>query len=167
MCIEHIVQPLMYKLTRYNIYEYIFCRLYLLSQVFYPMLMFAMICRTIIVRVRPDDLITFESSGLVGNVDDDQRSFFSRVKTGLKESGSLFAWADKGQWATTERARQDARQEGDSFRIGFEPIFVDFTKEGSWFMAFALVQVRKLNTTPSNWCHACRCIGLCPPSALV
>lgn len=114
------------------------------------MLMFIMICRTIIVRVRPDDLITFESKDVVGSVDEAQRSYFSRVKTGLKENGSLFSWADKGQWTTTERARQDARQEGDSFRIGFEPIFVDYTKDGSWFMAFALVQVRKIDITPSN-----------------
>lgn len=114
--------------------------------------MFVMVCRTIIVRVLPDSLIVFEpktipvdpEDGLDDDADsvDDQRSFYTKVKTGLKEGGSLFAWADTGKWVTAERATQEAKREGDSFRIGFEPIFVDFTKTGSWFMAFSLFQVR-------------------------
>ena len=111
--------------------------------------MFVMVCRTIIVRVLPDALIVFEPRhdpiDPEDGLDDDdqhQRSLFSRVKAGWKESRSLFAWADTGEWVTAERADQEARREGDSFRIGFEPIFVDYTKNGSWFMAFSLSQVR-------------------------
>ncbi|CAN0588780.1 unnamed protein product, partial [Laminaria digitata] len=72
-----------------------------------------------------------------------------------KESRSLTAWADAGQWVTVEKFHresrpegdgfqitidEDARREGDRFRIGFEPLFVDFTKAGSWFMVYSLVQ---------------------------
>ncbi|CAN0570525.1 unnamed protein product, partial [Laminaria digitata] len=72
-----------------------------------------------------------------------------------KESRSLIAWADAGQWMTVERVHREsrpeddwfqitvdegARREGDRFRIGFEPLFVDFTKAGSWFMVYSLVQ---------------------------
>ena len=119
-----------------------------------------MICRTIIARVGPDDLITFESSDLVDGIDEDKRSYFSCVKTGLKESGSFFAWADKGQWTTTERVPQDTRKEGDSFRIGFEPIFLDYSYDGSWLLAFVLAQVRRLETTQSNWRHPCRVFAM-------
>lgn len=114
--------------------------------------MFVMVCRTIIVRVLPDALIVFEPNtdnpiDPEDGRDDDQqqRSLFSRVKAGWKESHSLFAWADTGEWVTAERADQEARREGDSFRIGFEPIFVDYTKTGSWFMAFSLLQVRNFD----------------------
>lgn len=116
-------------------------------QVLYPILMFVMVCRTIIIRVLPDALIVFEPN--TDSIDpeegpNDQQPFslLSRIKTSWKERRSLFAWADTGEWVTAERADQEARREGDSFRIGFEPIFVDYTKSGSWFMAFSLCQVR-------------------------
>eukprot|EP00904_Undaria_pinnatifida_P013952 jgi/Undpi1/9688/HiC_scaffold_27.g12144.m1 len=116
--------------------------------ILYPVLMFVMVCRTIIVRVLPDALIVFETTTDSidpedGHGDDDpdqQPSLYSRVKNGLIEDGSFFSWADTGQWVTAERGNQEAKREGDSFRIGFEPIFVDFTKTGSWFMAFSLLQ---------------------------
>lgn len=124
-------------------------------QILYPVLMFVMVCRTIIVRVLPDALIVFETTTDSidpedGHGDDDpdqQPSLYSRVKNGLIEDGSFFSWADTGQWVTAERGNQEAKREGDSFRIGFEPIFVDFTKTGSWFMAFSLLQVRTFNRT--------------------
>lgn len=112
--------------------------MFLRRQVFYPILMFLMVCRTIFVRVLPDSLIVFEPStnpidSEDGRDDDDQQqgSLFSRVRTGMKESQSLFAWADAGEWVTAERSDQEAKREGDSVRIGFEPIFVDYTKTGS------------------------------------
>lgn len=119
-----------------------------LRQVLFPVLMIAMVSRIICVRVLPDDVIVFETTTDQDNPEggrgDQQQhpTFFSRVKAGWEESNSLFAWADKGQWTTTENADQSARREGDWFRIGFEPLYVDFTKHGSWFMIFSLVQVQ-------------------------
>lgn len=124
--------------------------------------MFVMVCRTIIVRVFPDALIVFEPNRDLMDPEDgrddydgqhQRLSLFSRVKTGWKESRSLFAWADTGEWVTAERADQEARREGDSFRIGFEPIFVDYTKNGSWFMAFSLLQVRTFDGTARDCRH--------------
>lgn len=120
--------------------------------------MFVMVCRIIFVRVRPDDLIVFESvpdaedsdgSSCEDRHNQHRRSLFSRVKLGWDESSSLFSWADKGQWTTPDTADEEARREGDWFRIGFEPLFVDFTKRGSWFMAYSLAQVR-MNATSSG-----------------
>lgn len=131
-------------------------------QLLYPILMFVMVCRTIVLRVRPDALIAFEPTNDLDTpkdvlLVDSKDSFFSRVKLSWKQSGSLIAWADAGQWVTVERSYtesrpeddwsqtsvdEDARREGDRFRIGFEPLFVDFTKAGSWFMIYSLVQVR-------------------------
>lgn len=126
----------------------LFVVLPVLRQVLYPVLMVIMVCRIIFVRVRPDDLIVFEPipdedpPDRCGDQHDRCRRFFSRVKAGWDESSSLFSWADKGQWTTTETTDQEARREGDGFRIGFEPLFVDFTKRGSWFMAYSLVEVK-------------------------
>lgn len=36
------------------------------------------------------------------------------------------------------------RKLGDWFRIGFEPLFADFTQSGSWFAVYALLEVRAL-----------------------
>lgn len=33
------------------------------------------------------------------------------------------------------------KRERDWFRIGFQPIFVDFTKSGSWFVVYTLMEV--------------------------
>ena len=124
--------------------------------------MFAMVCRTLILRVRPDDLIVFEQTTDPNNPTDgtkDKESFFSRVVASWKGSHSLISWADAGQWVTVERSYTesrpdddwfqisvdvDARRDGDRFRIGFEPLFVDFTKAGSWFMVYSLVQVHAI-----------------------
>ena len=122
--------------------------------------MFAMVCRTIVLRVRPDDLIVFEPTSNHSNPKDNlvgKVSFLSGVLASWKESHSLISWADTGQWVTVEKTYtesrpeddwiqtivdEDSRREGDRFRIGFEPLFVDFTKTGSWFMVYSLVQVR-------------------------
>lgn len=120
-------------------------------QFLYPILMFAGVLRTYLVRVRPATLIVFTPN----TVDDDasagenageaahcssRSGFFSRVKTGLAEDHSLFAWANKGEWETSETADEETRREGQWFRIGFEPLFVDFTQAGAWFVAFTLVE---------------------------
>lgn len=127
--------------------------------------MFVMVCMTIMLRVRSDALVAFEPSIDPGNPKhglDCKGNFFSRVIISWKESRSLISWADAGQWVTVERVStesrpeddyfhtsidEDARREGDRFRIGFEPLFVDFTKAGSWFMIYSLVQVHELPQT--------------------
>ena len=62
--------------------------------------------------------------------------------TGLKEEHSMFAWAKKGVWRTTPSQEVKERRLGDWFRIGFEPLFADFTQSGSWFAVYALLEVR-------------------------
>lgn len=119
-------------------------------QVMYPVLMIAMVYRTFHARVRPDSLIVFVpnsrdnfEAGDYGSDGFRKPSLLSRVWTGVKEDHSLFAWADRGAWETVETADEQTRLEGDQFLIGFEPLFVDFTKNGSWFMMFCLLEVRR------------------------
>ncbi|CAB1116602.1 unnamed protein product [Ectocarpus sp. CCAP 1310/34] len=95
-----------------------------LALVFYPILMFVAVLRTFFVRVRPNTPIVF----------------LSKVRAGWEEDHSLFAWANKGTWETAETDNEGIRREGQWFRIGFEPLFVDFTKSGAWFVAFTLVE---------------------------
>ena len=115
--------------------------------------------------MRSDDLIAFEPtahSHEVGEGDGAGEGFLLRVIKSCKESRSLLSWADAGQWVTAKRAYTEfpgeddwaqrsaddiARRQGDRFRIGFEPLFVDFTKAGSWFMIYSLVQVYTLIQT--------------------
>lgn len=110
--------------------------------------MVVLVFRTIYVRVCPDDIIVFETTTDAddpeggGGDQQQQPTFLSRVKAGWDESSSLLAWADKGQWTTTEKADREAHREGDWFRIGFEPLFVDFTKHGALFMVLSLIKVQ-------------------------
>lgn len=116
-----------------------------LFQVIYPVLVVAVVCRAINVRVRPNMLLIFNAC----NVDDDGRSapnghgFLSKLKTSWSENDSFFSWADKGRWETVDVQDAQTRRDGDRFRIGFEPIFVDYTKSGVWFVGFFLVQVHE------------------------
>ncbi|CBN79737.1 hypothetical protein Esi_0430_0011 [Ectocarpus siliculosus] len=121
-----------------------------LALVFYPILMFVAVLRTFFVRVRPNTLIVFtpkeadDDTGDAGDAEEGQRarsaSFLSKVRAGWEEDHSLFAWANKGTWETAETDNEGTRREGQWFRIGFEPLFVDFTKSGAWFVAFTLVE---------------------------
>lgn len=109
--------------------------------------MFLTVWRTVLVRIRPDELIVFKP--LDEDVDvNHSRSLVSKMRQDWKESRSMFSWADKGQWHTARTSNEDTRREGDWFRIGFEPLFVDFTKSGSWFAVISLVEV-------SGGCRAC------------
>ncbi|CAN0508745.1 unnamed protein product, partial [Laminaria digitata] len=57
-------------------------------------------------------------------------------RDGWRNGRSVFEWADKGAWrcSTSEELDFDGRK----FRIGFEPLFVDFTKEGAVYIIFLL-----------------------------
>lgn len=110
----------------------------LTTQILYPGLMFFMLWRTVLVRVRSDALLVFTP------VPEEERSgtIFARFQRSFKADQSLFSWADKGQWETAETGDERAQREGDCFRIGFEPVFVDFTKRGVWYLLISLVEVR-------------------------
>eukprot|EP00903_Cladosiphon_okamuranus_P018718 g17231.t1 len=107
--------------------------------VLYPMLMLTMTARTHRVRVRSDALIVFNPKR--GDpAANSTRSVFSKVASSLKKDHSLFAWADKGQWETVNTTEEDTKREATWFRIGFEPLFADFTKAGSWFIVYTLAE---------------------------
>lgn len=122
-------------------------------QLLYPVIMVVMVTRTFLVKVRPDDSVVFrpyadDDGGVHGDTRNSQRSllastrnFGANVRTSLNENDSMFAWADKGQWESVETADNKHKRERDWFRIGFEPIFVDFTKNGSWFVVYSLLEV--------------------------
>lgn len=112
-------------------------------QVLYPVLMIVLVSRSFVRKVRPNDDIVFKVSS-EGDENSDQssnRGFAAKVKTSLKEDHSMFSWADKGQWESVETSDTEVKQERDWFRIGFEPLFVDFTKKGSWFVVYTLIEV--------------------------
>lgn len=61
---------------------------------------------------------------------------------GVKEEHSVFAWAKKGVWSTADTEDATKRRLIDWFRIGFEPLFADYTQSGSWFAVYTLLEVR-------------------------
>lgn len=114
----------------------------------YPVLMLTTVWRTILVRVRPNVLLVFNSyadDGVDPSSPNDNHTFISRFKSSWKEDHSLFSWADKGQWETAPTGDRQTSREGDWFRIGFEPVFVDYTKSGTWFVVISLVEVSFMN----------------------
>ncbi|CAM9800080.1 unnamed protein product [Ectocarpus fasciculatus] len=114
------------------------------SLVVYPVLMVILSYRTHRVRVAPDTLIVFKPAGEDENDGADgtvPSSFLSKVRTSLKEDHSMLAWANTGAWETVEAADEETVREGDQFRIGFEPLFVDFTKKTSWFTVYFLLEM--------------------------
>ena len=50
----------------------------------------------------------------------------------------MLTWADKGQWVSKndEAVDLDSRK----FRIGFEPLFVDYTQRGTLYVTFLLFE---------------------------
>lgn len=109
----------------------------------YPLLMVMTVWRTFRVRVHPGILLIFNAYARPDNSStSDSHGFFSKVKTSVIDDQSLLSWADKGQWETGSARDVQVVREGDWFRIGFEPMFVDFTRPGTWFLLFSLIEVR-------------------------
>lgn len=111
--------------------------------------MITAVWRIVKLRVLPDAVLVFtyydrESDPDVAN---DSPGLLSKIKTSLLNDQSLFAWADTGEWETARVEGSQTVREGDWFRIGFEPIFVDFTKSGTWYIIVSLVQVGVQDTT--------------------
>lgn len=106
----------------------------------YPLLFFILTWRTISVRVLPSDaLLNFrtlppDESGAWGRL--------LRLEMSILQDMSLFSWADKGEWATGETQDEVLRREWEWFRIGFEPMFADYRKEGAWLVIVLLLEVR-------------------------
>lgn len=59
------------------------------------------------------------------------------------KNGSLLSLFDKGAWETVMVGDDQSEKvrEWDWFRIGFEPMFVDYTASGTWFVSVLLVEV--------------------------
>ena len=122
-------------------------------QVLYPVLMIVMVSRTLFTKVGPEDNIAFMKRDEDGGINpsthgagggSSTHSFTAEVKTSLREKHSMFAWANKGEWESVETSDTEVKQEQDWFRIGFEPLFADYTKKGSWFMVYMLLEVSRL-----------------------
>ena len=48
----------------------------------------------------------------------------------------MFAWADKGEWVS--KNDEDVDLDSRRFRIGFEPLFVDYTQRGTLYVSYLL-----------------------------
>lgn len=94
--------------------------------------------------MRSDALIVFNPKRDADDpAADSTPSVFSKAASSLKNDHSFFTWADKGQWETVQATDENTKREATWFRIGFEPLFADFTKAGSWFIVYTLVEVRE------------------------
>ncbi|CAN0396544.1 unnamed protein product, partial [Ectocarpus sp. 12 AP-2014] len=135
----------------------------------FPVLMLLMVWRTIAVRIRPNELLVFrvnDNNDQQGNnglpqaegalatdgggpptemLQDDtqqlhQRGLWNKFAHGWLQKGMLFSWADTGQWESVATNDQDIKREADWFRIGFEPLFIDLSKLGCFYLVFLLVK---------------------------
>eukprot|EP00752_Nemacystus_decipiens_P002264 g2145.t1 len=110
----------------------------------YPLLIFVTMFRTLYVRIRPNVLVVFKPFDADFAPNDSAPNsaggLLSRFKTSWTEDYSLFSWADRGQWETVETENSDVRRKNDWFRIGFEPMFADYTQRGAWFVVISLVE---------------------------
>lgn len=108
--------------------------------------MFLAVWRTITIRVNPNALLVFMfySNGSNQDASNVSGSFLPKLKASLTDNYSLFSWADKGQWETVPAGNNQINREGDWFRIGSEPMFVDYTKSGTWFVIISLLEVGSL-----------------------
>ncbi|CAM9339220.1 unnamed protein product, partial [Scytosiphon promiscuus] len=56
------------------------------------------------------------------------------------DKGMLFSWADTGSWESVATHDEDVKREADWFRIGFEPLFVDLSKLGCYYLIFLMIK---------------------------
>ncbi|CAB1109109.1 unnamed protein product [Ectocarpus sp. CCAP 1310/34] len=117
-----------------------------IALVVYPVLVLWVMVRVVFARVFPPTAtglafaVTQKDSYYTTNGQRGCRGFFWRVRKGLEEDHSAFAWAKKGAWRTVENEDAKEQRLRNWFRIGFEPLFVDYTKAGSWFALYALME---------------------------
>ena len=83
----------------------------------------------------------------------------------------MLAWATKGVWGTADTVNGTERRLVDWFRVGFEPLFADFTQSGSWFAVYSLLEVGAQPRLEQLFHHfdgvdgACRKV-FCPAAAV-
>ncbi|CAM9746535.1 unnamed protein product [Choristocarpus tenellus] len=61
---------------------------------------------------------------------------------------AIFSWADHGRWENAQLSDEIKCREAEWFRIGFEPIFIDFNRTGSIYFALFLIK-----------CFSVACVG--------
>lgn len=109
----------------------------------YPLLMFVAVWHTLRKWIHPGVSVVFTTNASAGDGSVTvSPGFFSKLKTSIVDDRSMLSWADKGAWETGAAADSQAVQGRDWFRIGFEPMFVDYTKSGTWFILFSMIEVR-------------------------
>lgn len=127
------------------------------EQAFYPILMFLAVWRTIVVRVKPNVLLVFKyfENDTGRDSATGVKDFFSKLYAGWVETSRLFSLEDKGQWETVlSSGDREVIRQGDWFRIGFEPVFADYTKSGTWYILFSLVEVGEDALSKNNVRHS-------------
>ncbi len=111
------------------------------KKVIYPALMLLVVWRIVLVRVRPDVLLSFEPCDRDTN-DGIRIGGRSRLRSAWRTGNGLFSSADKGQWETIGAGHlRSWGREIDWFRVGFEPVFASYTKRGVWFVVISLLEV--------------------------
>lgn len=112
-------------------------------KVLYPIMMVTAVWRTIKIRIHPDSVLVFNH--YEGEAETDTAGITRRalvtLKTSVVDDHSLFSWADRGEWETAGSEDPQRVREADWFRIGFEPIFVDYTKSGTNIILICLGKV--------------------------
>ncbi|CAN0071117.1 unnamed protein product, partial [Ectocarpus sp. 12 AP-2014] len=104
----------------------------------FPVLMFIYVSRIVWSRVRPDNSpLRYEPNPNAG-----KGCFLFKACGGFCKAwtsgSSMFEWADKGQWAS--KNNEDVDLDSRKFRIGFEPLFVDYTQKGTLYVTFLLFE---------------------------
>lgn len=111
----------------------------------YPVLLLVLVWRTVVIRVRSDALIVFKTTETREPAHDVTSSaagrFTSRLREGWHKHTSLLAWGDRGHWVTSDAIDEDKTRKANWFRIGFEPLFVDYTQSGAWYTVLSLIEV--------------------------
>lgn len=133
---------------------HIFLMFLSVHQVLYPAMLVILVTRALFMRVLPESLIEFRYFPKEDGV---SSTWLSRVQKSWTEERSVLAWANQGRWHTIETTDEGKMREGNWFRIGFEPLFVDFTKSGTWFMIFSLVKVSVRNLSSKYSCAFSSC----------
>lgn len=102
----------------------------------YALFLFCTTWRIISIRIRPENIVKFAHRDR--DVPRSIRAVWNHIK-----SGTLLSLADKGAWETVMGGDDQSEKvrEWDWFRIGFEPMFVDYTASGTWFVFVLLVEV--------------------------
>ncbi|CAM9524910.1 unnamed protein product [Pylaiella littoralis] len=102
----------------------------------YPLVLFITTGRTIYIRVQSAMPLEYKKKDESSDRPNGFVDFFRR----MWKDGSLFSWADKGSWETVKTENPRLKKEWDWFRIGWEPVFADYTKRGTWFVMVLLCE---------------------------